>query len=70
MSELASFLPSDPWELVEASLCCRGCLSSDVEWSLDGEVFEPRAICQCHRCGMRRTVDLNESQALRLSLSV
>jgi hypothetical protein len=69
MTELASFRPSDPWELVEASLSCRGCLSANVTWSLDVDAFEPRAVCECHACGMRRAVDLSPDQAVRLSLA-
>jgi hypothetical protein len=67
--ELANFRPSDPWELVEASLSCRGCLSANVTWSLDGDPFEPRAVCECHDCGMERVVDLSADQSLRLSLA-
>ena len=69
MVELAAFRPDDPWELVAASLACRGCLSSAVTWWLDGDAFECRAVCVCDDCGMERAVELSLQQTLRLSLA-
>jgi hypothetical protein len=66
--ETASFRADDDSRLVEASLACRTCLSSDVEWSLDSDDYEAEVHCRCRVCGYVRTVSLTGSQALRLSL--
>lgn len=68
MVELASFRPNDEPCLVAASLACRMCLSSAVDWALDGPVEEPRVECRCRACGYVRTVELTDAQELRLSL--
>ena len=69
MLELASFRGDDHPDLVAASLACRACLSSDVEWSLAIDDFDAEAVCRCRACGYRRTVSLTSEQALRLALS-
>ncbi len=68
MQEFATFRGDDDPALVAAALACRGCLSSEVDWSLVIEDFEADAICRCRGCGYARTVSLTSEQALRLSL--
>jgi hypothetical protein len=67
MTEVASFLPDDPVELVEASLCCPLCLAS-VEWVLDDEWLDQSVTCRCRGCGRTRLVYVTQEQTLRLSL--
>jgi hypothetical protein len=67
MTEVASFLPDDPVELVEASLSCSVCLAS-VEWRLDDEWLDPSVTCRCRSCGHERRVYVTADQKLRLSL--
>jgi len=66
--ETASFRGNDAVCLVEASLACRVCLSSEVEWSLSAEPWDSRVTCRCMRCGDQRDVSLTDDQAMRLSL--
>ena len=66
--ELASFRGDDEPCLIEASLACRVCLSSDVEWSLSVDEFEGEVECRCRCCQDVRTVSLTSDQALRLAL--
>ena len=66
--ELASFRGDDDPCLIAASLACRVCLSSDVQWLLRVEEFDGEAECRCRGCGYVRTVSLTSDQALRLSL--
>jgi hypothetical protein len=68
MHETASFRGDDHPALVAASLACRVCLSSDVEWALDIDDFEGQVYCSCRSCGDRRVVSLTSDQTLRLSL--
>jgi hypothetical protein len=67
-TETVTFRADDDSRLVEASLACRMCLSSDVEWSLAVDEYEAEAHCRCRGCGYVRTVSLTDSQALRLSV--
>ncbi len=67
-TETATFRADDDSRLVEASLACRMCLSSDVEWSLATDEYEAEVHCRCRGCGYVRTVSLTGSQALRLSV--
>lgn len=67
-TETASFRADDDARLVEASLACRTCLSSDIEWSLTADDYEADVHCRCRSCGCVRTVSLTGSQALRLSV--
>lgn len=66
--ETASFRGDDAACFVEASLACRRCLSSAVDWSLDVEDFDEEVKVECRSCGYRRTVSLTGDQALRLAL--
>ena len=66
--ELASFRGDDEPCLIAASLACRACLSSDVQWSLRVDEFEGEVAIRCCGCGYVRTVSLTSDQALRLSL--
>ena len=66
--ELASFRGDDEPCLIAASLACRVCLSSNVQWWLRVEEFEGEVMCRCRGCGHVRTVSLTSDQALRLSL--
>ncbi len=68
--ELASFRGDDDPCLIAASLACRVCLSSDVEWSLRVHDFDGDVQCRCRGCGDVRTISLTQDQALRLSLQV
>jgi hypothetical protein len=64
--ESASFLPDDPWSLVDASLACPRCLHA-VDWHLvPGDV--PSARCHCRACGHARSLALTGAQMVRLSL--
>lgn len=65
-TETASFRADDDSCLVEASLACRVCLSSDIEWALEVDSYEADVHCRCRACGHVRTVSLTGSQALRL----
>ena len=67
-TETASFRGDDDVCLVEASLACSVCLSSDVEWGLHTDDWEAAVRCRCEECGHVRTVWLTGDQALRLSL--
>jgi hypothetical protein len=64
-----SFRGDDPAALVHASLACDGCLSGDIDWSLDDDPVEPCAITSCRACGAGGVVYLTADQALRLALS-
>lgn len=64
----AAFRNDDEDCLVAASLACPGCLSAAVECFLSPHGYDPRVDCTCHRCGLRHTVFLTPSQALRLAL--
>jgi hypothetical protein len=66
--ELATFRGDDHPGVVGATLACRMCLSSEVEWSLDVDDVGGEARCRCLACGHRRAVSLNSEQALRLAL--
>jgi hypothetical protein len=66
--ELASFRGDDHPGVVGATLACRVCLSSNVEWSLDVDEMGGEARCHCLGCGHRRAVTLNSEQTLRLAL--
>ena len=68
LTETASFRADDDTRLVEASLACRMCLSSDIEWSLAADDYEAEVHCRCRACGDIRSVSLTGSQALRLSV--
>jgi hypothetical protein len=69
-SASAQFLADDPGCLVMASLACACCLGSDVEWTLEGEGYDPSVSIVCRECGDEREVFLTPEQALRLSLHV
>jgi hypothetical protein len=62
------FRGDDPECMVAAGLACRACLSSEVDWSLLVEPWDPRVACRCRRCDHQRTLSLTPDQALRLSL--
>ena len=66
--ELATFRGDDHPGLVGATLACRICLSSEVEWSLDIDEVGGEVRCHCLACGHRRAVSLNSEQTLRLAL--
>lgn len=68
MLEVATFQPDDRAELVGASLACRRCLHGEVDWALDGDAYDPSALCTCRACGYVRRVYLSSEQALRLAL--
>lgn len=68
LTETASFRGDDATCLVEASLACRVCLSSDIEWSLRVDEWDADVECRCQACGDIRTVSLTGDQALRLSV--
>ena len=67
-TETANFRADDDTRLVEASLACRVCLSSDIEWSLRVEDWDSEVHCRCRGCGDVRVVSLTGEQALRLSV--
>ena len=64
--ERASFDPSDPAALIEASLACRFCLHA-VDWASAGHGAQPAIVCRCRGCGHERTLELNGAQLLRLA---
>jgi hypothetical protein len=66
--ELATFRGDDHPGVVGATLACRVCLSSAVEWSLDVDEVGGEVRCHCLACGHRRAVSLNSEQTLRLAL--
>jgi uncharacterized Zn finger protein len=68
LAETATFRADDDSRLVEASLACRVCLSSEIEWSLTVAEYEADVHCRCRACGDVRSVSLTSSQALRLSV--
>ena len=65
--ETAHFRGDDADALVAASLACSACLSSDVDWTLDAECFDPSVLVAC-ACGHERRVFLEPMQELRLRL--
>lgn len=67
-TESLLFRGDDSPMLVQASLACRVCLSSEVDYSLKPELWCAEAACHCLACGWRRTVSLTDEQALRLAL--
>ena len=68
LCETASFRGDDAPCLVQASLACRVCLSSAIEWRLSVDDWDAEVRCHCLDCGDSRTVSLTDEQALRLSL--
>ena len=66
--ETATFRGDDPDCLVDAGLACRGCLSAQVELTLELEPWEERARLRCRSCGRPGGLALTGDQALRLSL--
>ncbi len=67
-TEVASFRGDDDACLVAASLACRVCLSSAIDWSLRVADWDHEVVCRCRDCGDERVVSLTGDQALRLSL--
>jgi hypothetical protein len=69
ITETASFRGDDHPSLVEASLACRVCLSSRIDWALRVEEWDHEVVCRCRACGDERIVSLTGEQALRLALA-
>jgi hypothetical protein len=71
LADTARFRSDDPDELVLASLSCPICLSgNEVDWTLEGEGYDPSVECVCHLCEWSWCVYLTPDQALRLTLLV
>jgi hypothetical protein len=71
LADTARFRPDDPDELVVASLACPICLrSTEVEWKLDADGYDPSVRCLCERCEEPWSVYLTPYQALRVGLMV
>jgi hypothetical protein len=69
LADVARFRPSDPDELVNASLACPLCLGSDqVRWEGALEGHDPSVRCSCPDCGEQWLVYLAPQQALRIGL--
>jgi hypothetical protein len=69
LADVARFRPSDPDELVNASLACPLCLGSDqVQWQGALEGHDPSVRCSCPECGEHWLVYLAPEQALRIGL--
>jgi hypothetical protein len=64
--EHATFLPSDPAVVVEASLACPLCLHA-VDWETTGRGARAEVACRCRSCGDVRNVELSGAQLLRLA---
>ena len=69
MVDVATFLGDDCDALVSAALACPVCLGGEVEWSLEGDPYDPSADCSCRQCGYGRRVFLSGEQALRLAIA-
>ena len=69
MTDVARFRPDDPDALVQASLACPLCLSSEaVSWEGALEGYDPSIRCECTSCQQEWSVFLVPEQALRLGL--
>jgi hypothetical protein len=69
LTDTARFLPSDPDELVCASLACPVCLHAEGVARQDAlEGYDPSVSCRCPTCDARWRVYLTPEQALRLGL--
>ena len=69
LADTARFRPTDPDELVNASLACPVCLrSEDIEWDDSLEGYDPSVQCVCPSCQAQWRVYLAPEQALRLGL--
>jgi hypothetical protein len=69
LADTARFRADDPDELVLASLACPICLSiAEIEWTLDGDGYDPSVECVCDRCKRTWRVYMTPLQALRAGL--
>jgi hypothetical protein len=69
LADTARFAVDDPDELVRASLACPICLhTTELEWELDADGYDPSVECVCKRCDQPWRVYVTPYQALRLGL--